>query len=67
MKKNFLKQEIRRLLSCMLSASFTSCSYAVMIDGHLAVSDALGTTGGKSPVPVTTDCTVNYSDLSYCV
>lgn len=42
----------------------TAVSYAIMIDGEIAASGALGTTGGKDPQPVTKQCTCNVASIS---
>lgn len=63
-----LKKEVRATLQCELDKGGTSVSYAVMQNGKLLVSDAVGYLDGTKKAPATTDTLYNIGSVSkvYC-
>ena len=63
-----MKNNVTELLKAMVKPDFTACSYAIMQNGKIVCSDAIGVIDKTNNQPVTTDCTFNVCSISkiYC-
>ncbi len=57
-----------QLLKSLVKPDYTACSYAIMVDGKIVASDAIGVIDKINNQPITTDCTFNVCSISkiYC-
>lgn len=63
-----LTKQLSEVLRYGLAKDFTSVAYAIMKDGKIIASDALGHQGKPEKKPATTKCTYNVASVSkiYC-